>query len=135
MKDNYSIESAKNFEMLGAEITLDFLFDNLRPVAKRSIVRNLVVTAINEIYGTSVVRICDAIGYHRNSYYGVRMKLENRLNQTESEVTRKIISSYSLQDKMQTPVCAADPDSIYSAVKEMLDHLNIDAEIKAQIAK
>lgn len=135
MDNNYIKESVKNFELLGAEMTVEFLYDNLRPVAKRSIVRNLIVAIISDIYDTSVVRICDAINYHRNSYYGVKGKIEDKISKSESEIASNIIKTYHLREELVSPVCAADPRTIMTAATEILERLKIDEEVKAQILR
>ena len=135
MNSNYIKESAKNFELLGAEMTVEFLYDNLRPVAKRSIVRNLIVAIISDIYDTSVVRICDAINFHRNSYYGVRGKIEEKTQKSEIEIASNIIRTYDLRENLVSHVCAADPKTIMTAATEILERLKIEEDVKAQILR
>ena len=135
MNEIYVAKSAKNFEMLGTDLTIDFLYDNLRPVAKRSIVRNVAVAILVDIYDLSVSRVCTALQYHRNSYYGVRNQFEKKLGRPESHITERVIKTYNLRDQMKTVVNPIDPVTIVEASEELLDLLEIDAIVRAQLKK
>ena len=135
MNEIYVAKSAKNFEMLGTDLTIDFLYDNLRPVAKRSIIRNVVVAILADIYELSVSRVCTALKYHRNSYYGVRNQFEKKLGRPESNVTERVIKTYDLRDQMKTIVNPIDPVTIVEASEELLDLLKIDSVVRAQLNK
>lgn len=135
MNETYIAKSAKNFEMLGSDLTIEFLYDNLRPVAKRSIVRNVVVAILVDIYDLSVSRVCTALQYHRNSYYGVRNQFEKKLGKPESNATERVIRTYDLREKMKTSVNPIDPVTIVAASEELLDLLGIDLVVRAQLNK
>lgn len=135
MNEIYVAKSAKNFEMLGTDLTIDFLYDNLRPVAKRSIVRNVAVAILVDIYDLSVSRVCTALQYHRNSYYGVRNQFEKKLGRPEANITERVIKTYNLRDQMKTIVNPIDPVTIVEASEELLDLLEIDAIVRAQLKK
>lgn len=133
MTSNNLAKSAKNFELLGSKITIEFLYDNLRPVAKRSIVRNVSISIIHTLYGVNVSRVCRSIDYHRNSYYGVKKKIEDKLMQPESKVIDNLIRSYDLTSRLTEISCNSDQSSILQTFKQILEILKIDSDIRSQI--
>lgn len=133
MIENYSEKSLKNLELLGSDLTMDFIFDNTGSVARKSIVRNLSITILNEIYGVKAIRACSALNYHRNSYYGVKKKIKEKLNRDEVDIARNIIKSYHLRERMDSIVCQIDPSTIIDAIEELLDLLEIDEKTKLQV--
>ena len=107
----------------------------MKPVTKKSIVKNVIIATLSKLYDLNIVRVCSALRYHRHVYYDVKRKFVIKLDRSEESVADALIKTYKLDERMTASVVQIDPATIVAAEEELFDLLGIDADVRDQIDK
>ena len=88
----------QNFKMHSSKMTADFFVTNMRPVAVRTSLRYLTLLVMKKIFSLSISSVTDKLRLQRNSYYGIRDAVSQRIRLSEEEIIEALENEYHFSD-------------------------------------
>ena len=88
----------QNFKMHSSKMTADFFVTNMRPVAVRTSLRYLTLLVMKRIFSLSISSVTNRLRLQRNSYYGIKDAVSQRIRLSEEEIIEALENEYHFSD-------------------------------------
>lgn len=123
----------QNFKMHSSKMTADFFVTNMRPVAVRTSLRYLTLLVMKKIFSLSISSVTSKLKLQRNSYYGIKDAVSQRIRLSEEEIIESLENEYHFSDLIDEEynhkLIKSSESEIYSLAEKICkDKMNVSQE-------
>ena len=123
----------QNFKIHSSKMTADFFVTNMRPVAVRTSLRYLTLLVMKKIFSLSISSVTSKLKLQRNSYYGIKDAVSQRIRLSEEEIIESLENEYHFSDLIDEEynhkLIKSSESEIYSLAEKICkDKMNVSQE-------
>ena len=123
----------QNFKMHSSKMTADFFVTNMRAIAVRTSLRYLTLLVMKRIFLLSISSVTSKLRLQRNSYYGVKDAVNQRIRLSEKEIIEALENEYHFSDLIDEDynrkIVKSSRSEIYHLAEKICkDKMNVSSE-------